>query len=192
MKRILTFALIGAFAFGAVSCSKEGGEIPAIWQVLLYILGIAFLVGTYRLFVMLWEYIYQKIFGPIDRKIERWGESWFKQGNSSGKKPGTIAREANRPSAYATAAKPEPAEIELDLSKYRGNTAQDDRTIILHERCRRRKTESSAWLSTLLLDERDGGVKPRNGVVGCIARVHAITPGEESLEDLLNQGMHEQ
>ena len=79
MKRIrliLILALFGILALGAVSCSKDGsGEIPEIWQVLLYVLGVFILFVTYgfirQLLKILWQKIDRKLFQKLDRKIDR-------------------------------------------------------------------------------------------------------------------------
>ena len=62
-----------------------------------------------------------------------------------------------------------------DLSKYRGNTPEDDKKIISSIKIHRQR---------VTIDERNR-VWTHGGVY--IADVHQITPNEESLEMLLNQ-----
>jgi hypothetical protein len=94
MKRIrliLIFVLFGILTLGAVSCSKDGGgEIPKIWQVLLYFLGVSFLIGTYIFISQLLKILGKKIdgllFGKLNRKIDRTVESMLSKKDESKQK----------------------------------------------------------------------------------------------------------
>lgn len=81
--------------------------------------------------------------------------------------------------ACEAAKKQEPVGGRLDLSKYRGDTAEEDRRVLW---------ETRGKSNAILFLDYGRKVNTVGGV--WIASVHRIAPGEESLQDLLNKGLH--